>query len=241
MLECSGTYTETRLPIQTLTNNTTYHLAKVMAADLVAIQLAKWYVNADEIIEVLDKQGKIVYYLIDRYDRDADYQIKLENRGFVSFTKKSLEYGPVVIPIKYRLSRERGAIKVKDEFTTDLNLGVYGAYRFRKYGVRYLTGETLKEVPSVSFSIAGFINLGTVTLDSLSTTLGTAPLKGEEEETIGVFSSGLGTMLSLGDLQVGLYSGIDFGFGQNAKNWNYNNRLWLGFGVTYNVNRFWKK
>ena len=212
-----------------------------MPANLTSVSGEMWFKNTNLILKVLNASKTVDYYLVNRWDREADYQLKLENRQLVSTAKKSLEFGPIIIPVKYRFEREKNKIIAPDEFSADINIGIYGGYRFGKYRVRYQSGEVISEMPAVGISVGGFLNVGASTLDSLTTTIGKIPLKKDAKATIGTFSPGVGVMASISNLQIGFYSGIDFGFGKSAKNWNYNNRLWVGFGVAYNINGFWKK
>jgi hypothetical protein len=235
-----GIYTDGTPVYTTLSKETIYYLSKVDPNnnDLIG---TTWYKSTSLKIIVYKEDGiTIDYELVNRYDRDADYRIKLQNRQYISYRKQSLEYGPIIIPIKYRFERNRGTIKAKDEFQSDLNIGVYGGYRLSKYRVRY-EGDNFKELSAVSISIGGFLNVGTTSIDSVSTTLGDEPFKKDEKASIGTFSPGLGIILSVHNLQLGLFGGMDFGFGHNAKQWNYNNRPWIGFGLGYNVSGLWKK
>jgi hypothetical protein len=200
----------------------------------------KWLEYTDEVIEVKDKNGKIVYYLVDRYDRDGDYQLKLQNRQFTSYASRGFEYGPIIIPIKYRFERKRNGIAARDEFQADLNIGIYGGYNFGRYRVR-MEGGSVTELAPISFSVGGFFNVGALTIDTNSTTLADAPLAKEEKASIGILSPGIGAMISLHNLQIGLYTGIDFGIGRSGRKWNYNNAPWIGFGLAYSVSSFWKK
>lgn len=90
-------------------------------------------------------------------------------------------------------------------------------------------------------SFGAFLNVGAASIDSLSTNLSDKPLAKDETSSIGLISPGVGAMFSIHNLQVGLYTGIDFGTDKSAGRWNYNNRLWIGFGIAYNVAGFWKK
>ena len=203
-----------------------------------------WFIHADKIIEVLSTTGAVDYYLVNRYDRDGKYELKVKNRTTFKYSSNRLEYGPITIPIKYRLGYETriegNDIEVDDEFSADLNLGAFLGLNLGSYKARF-EGKTFRQLPSVSGTIGIFSGLSTASLDSLSTTAGANPFSKDEKATIGVFSPGMGIMLNVYNINFGLFTGLDFGFGSNAKNWNYNNRLWLGFGIMYNVNAFWSK
>lgn len=219
-----------------------HYLYKVTADEYPVLSQTTWFKNAGTIIKVFKDSTAIVnYYLVNRWDGGSDYILKLENRHLLSMVQKSLEFGPLIIPIKYRFERIKNKIIAPDEFSTDLNVGVYGGYRIGKYRARYQAGDGIMELSPIGVSLGGFLNVGTASLDSLNTTLGRVPLKKEVKSTIGILSPGVGIMLSVYNLQIGLYTGVDCGFGNSARNWNYNNRGWVGFGIAYNVSGFWKK
>lgn len=236
-LRCSKTYTE-KDTIYRLHKDTTLTLWKSFVADTIS----DWYQNSNLIIEVFSKSDStsIEYYLVNKYDNNADYSIKLENREFLSYQKRSIEFGPITIPFKLRFGYSKNNIPVREEFSADLNLGVYAGYKLGKYRVRY-EGNTLKDLANFSCSVGGFLNLSTASLDSLSTTAGKVPFTKDEKATIGVISPGIGLMLSFYNFQLGAFLGLDVGFGRYAKSWNFNNRPWLGFGLAYNLSSFWKK
>jgi hypothetical protein len=236
-LNCNKSYTEKDTTYR-LQNDTTMTLCKSNVTDTIS----DWYQNSDLIVEVFDKKDptKIDYYLVDKYDNSADYSIKLENREFISYQKSSVEFGPITIPFKLRFGYTKNNIPVKQEFSADLNIGVYAGYKLGRYRVRY-EGTSLKDLSTLSCSIGGFLNLSTASLDSVSTTAGKVPFTKDEKATIGVLSPGIGLMLSVYNFQIGAFLGVDVGFGSYAKSWNFNNRPWLGFGIAYNLSSFWKK
>ncbi|TCC91793.1 hypothetical protein EZ428_08555 [Pedobacter frigiditerrae] len=238
-LDCNGNYIP-KTTLDTLKLPTAYRLWKIDAQNWPDTKDKKWVKTADEIIEVFGVTGNTNYYLVDRYDRNADYQMTLKNREFLSYPTSWLEYGPIIIPVKYRFQREKNGKIAKDQFQSDINIGVYGGYNFGRYRLRN-DGGTLTELTPISFSLGSFINVGTASIDTLATNLSDTPLAKDETSTIGVISPGFGAMLSIHNLQIGLYSGIDLGMGKSAKLWNFRNRPWIGFGIAYNVSGFWKK
>jgi len=223
-----------------------------------SITTQSWFAHSSKIIIVfkdslVDKKifvtpsKTIDYYLVRTVDEDAIYSLKLDNREFVSLYKTSWEFGPVTIPFKKRYGYEKpgengaAAIKVKDDFAADLNVGVFGGYRFGRRRVRY-EAPVMKELANLGLTVGPFVNLSTATLDAASTTAGDTPYGKDEKATIGVLSPGIGAMLDIYNFRVGAFWGKDFGFGGEAKNWNFNNKWWVGLGVGYGITPgFWKK
>ena len=236
-LNCSKQYIE---------KDTTYRLTKDTSVTLwktcIKDTAKSWFKNSDLIIEVFNitETDKVEYYLVNKYDNKADYSIKLDNREFIAYHKRSIEFGPLTIPFKLRFGYTKNNIAIKQEFSADLNLGVYAGYKLGKYRVRY-EGTSLKDLSNVSVSVGGFLNLSSISLDSASTSVGKVPFAKDDKATIGIISPGIGLMVSVYNVQLGAFLGWDVGFGKDAKNWNFNNKPWLGFGLAYNLTGFWKK
>lgn len=198
-----------------------------------------WYIHSDKVIEVYDEDDKIDYYLVNKYDRKANYEMKLENREFISYANRNAEFGPLTIPFKYRFGYTKDTVEVKQQFDADLNIGFFAGYRLGKYRVRY-EGRSFKKLANISCTIGGFLSLSAAKLDENGTTAGKAPFAEGEEASIGVLSPGIGIMLDVYNVNIGGFLGWDVGFGNEAKNWNFNNRPWIGIGIGYNLNGFWK-
>ena len=193
-----------------------------------------WYLKRNTVIKVYDKKGKLDYYLVDNYNQDIDYFLELKNREYLSLRTKKIIFGAVSIPFKYRFSFKENDIEVDSEFTTDFNAGVFGGYNIGRYRVRYENKE-LKELANISFTFGPFLSLSTTEINDKNTTLATIPLEEDESKTIGLFSPGMGAMITVYNFNFGVFGGWDFGYGGSAKKWNYNDRFWLGFGIGYNI------
>lgn len=223
-----------------------------------SITKQSWFIHSTKVIEVFKDSlvggtlaavpSKIIdYYLVRTVDEDATYSLKLDNREFMALYKTSWEFGPLTIPFKKRYGYEKpgengaAAVKVKDDFSADLNVGVFGGYRFGKRRVRY-EAPVMKELANLGVTVGPFVNLSTATLDAGTTTAGEKPYGKDEKATIGVLSPGIGAMLDIYNFRIGAFWGKDVGFGGEAKNWNFNNKWWVGFGVGYSITSgFWKK
>lgn len=202
----------------------------------------EWFKYSDIIIEVY-KDDKIDYYYVNKYDKNGTYMIKLDNREFVSYDKRGFEFGALTIPFKYRFGFTKSVneqeIKVNDEFIAEVNLGLFGGYKFAKYRVRYEGGK-LKDLSNLGCTVGAFLNLSSTSIDSISTVISEQPLKKDEKTSIGVISPGLCVTFTVYNVQIGGFMGWDLGFGQNGKKWNYNGRPWIGFGLGYSLSSFWK-
>ncbi|HAO06642.1 MAG TPA: hypothetical protein DCQ50_06535 [Chryseobacterium sp.] len=239
-LGCDEKYSETS-KITTLNEDTKYNLWRCEVSEISTNP--SFYINSNKVIEVYKTNSTdIDYYLVNKYDKDADYTIQLNNRDYLSLKETELEFGPITIPIKFRPSFTKNNIKIQQDFSSDLNLGIFGGYKIGKYRARYERGIGFTQLPtSFSCTIGGILGLSSTNLDKNNTTVGDNPITTESKQSIGVISPGIGIMFSIYNFQIGLFTGFDIGIGTNSKNWNYNNRNWLGLGLAYNLNNFWKK
>lgn len=235
-LNCEKENDTTKGKKLSLKKDTTYNLFRVDIYD------STLFAQSSSYIEVYDTMNlnKIKYYLVDRYDRQGKYHLKLENREFISYKTRGFEFGPITIPFKYRFEHTENNIKVNSEFIADINIGVFGGYKRGRYRVRK-EGDLMKQLANRSITVGGFVSLSTVTLDSLSTTAGEDPFNKDQTRSIGALSPGLGAMFSVYNFNFGAFIGWDVGFGSGAKNWNFHNKPWIGIGVGYGFTNFWKK
>jgi hypothetical protein len=239
-LQCDNTFIETPT-ITTLSTDTDYDLWKCSTSEI-AIN-PDYYKFSNKVVEVYKSDGTTIdYYLVNKYDRDADYNVQLDNRQLISFKETGFEFGPITIPIKIRPGFTKNNVSVQQEFTGDLNLGAFGGYKIGKYRARYVRGEGFTQLPaSLSCTVGGFLSFSAAGLDKTNTTAGNTPITDDSKKTIGIVSPGIGIMYSIYNFQIGFFGGFDLGVGSNAKNWNYNNKPWMGLGFAYNLSNFWKK
>ncbi|KQT29558.1 hypothetical protein ASG22_19735 [Chryseobacterium sp. Leaf405] len=240
-LLCDRTYSKESSKTQELNINTNYNLWQITNEEMMSDP--DYLKHSNVVIEVYEKDGKTIKsYLVNKYDKDADYTVQIDNRTVLHFKETGVEFGPVTIPIKIRPGFKRNGISVDQEFSSDFNLGAFAGVKIGKYRARYVRGEGFTQLPtSSSATIGGFLSFSTSALDKTSTTASENPIVGDNKKTIGVVSPGIGIMYSIYNFQLGFFGGCDFGLGSDAKNWNYNSKIWMGFGFGYNLSNFWKK
>jgi hypothetical protein len=201
---------------------------------------ATWFKISDQII-VYEADGTTIdYYLVNRYDRNAKYLLELPNRGTITYNSRSLDFGALTIPFKYRYGYNKGDIKVKSDVIAGFNIGLYGGYKLTNYKLKNRSGTYLNNTFS-SLRVGPFINISAATLDSVTTTAGKEPMAKDDKHNIAVLSPGVGIMLDVNGVQFGVYGGWDFGMGSEARNWNYNKKFWLGFGIGYKLTDLFAK
>lgn len=196
---------------------------------------------SDKIIKVFNDQGTVDYLLVDKYNKNNDYTIALENRDYVTFKNSSIVFGPITIPIKYRKGYNKNDIAVNEEFKADLNIGVFGGWTFGKQRFRYERGVGIKELATWSTTIGPFVGFSSETLNKSNTTAGNNPFIGDKTKSIGVVSPGIGIVKTVYNFNFGFYYGWDLGIGKESNNWNFQNKPWLGVGIGYSLTGFWKK
>jgi len=238
VFDCEGNATMTNKPQRILTADEEYYLWKVQPGSTDAS--STWFKVSDRIT-VFKKDGTTVdYYLVNRFDRNAKYILELQNREAISYNSKSLDFGALTIPFKYRFGFKKNGTEIKDDVTANFNIGVYGGYKLTNYSIINKAG-TYTNRTFFSWRVGPFINLSSTTLDSVSTTVGKVPMKKDDKQNIAVLSTGLGLMGDFRGVQIGVYGGWDFGVGSDAGNWNYHKRFWLGFGVGYKITDLFAK
>src|SRR5690606_38098793 len=131
----------------------------------------KWFTHSDIVVAVY-KKDTIHHYLVNKYDRNGKYTFRLENRAFISLPKRSLEFGPVTIPLKYRFGTSATVDGVKrtakNEFIADANIGLFCGYKFARYRVRN-DGGKLRDLSSLGGTIGAYLSLSSTTIESLYT------------------------------------------------------------------------
>lgn len=198
-----------------------------------------WFKHSDRI-EVYDSSGNLEYYLVNRYDRNAKYILKLENRESIRYNSSDIDFGALTIPFKYRFGFNKDGIKIPEDVSANFNVGIYAGIKISNYKLINKAGTFTNSSP-FSLRVGPFLNLAAVALDSVNTTAGIRPYATTEKLNIAVLSTGAGLMFDFKGLQLGAYVGWDFGMGAEAKNWNYHKRFWLGFGLGYKITDLFAK
>lgn len=231
-LDCAGGRIPTVLPRRTLTDAETFTMIKVEPGELGTVSAQSWFNHNTRTIVVFARGSAVpLYYLFDKYQRDADYIIQLRNRDFISFRYRSWNFGAITIPFKFRSGYQIGTTIVENSHETDLNLGVFGGITpWGRYRQR-LEGNELKDLSKLSVTFGGFFGLSSTTLNKASTTAGAKPITDDKEKKLAVISTGIGGMFNIYNFQIGVFYGWDYGIGQEGKNWNYGGHGWWGLGI----------
>lgn len=236
-----------------LKEDITYSLFKVEPSKIKGwgSNIPDWYIHTDKIIEVYKEDHVTIdYYLVNKYDRNALYELKFKNREYISFKTSKWEVGPLTIPFKYRFGFKKDTATVKlnnptdyvdinQEAIADFNVGVFAGYKIHQFGLRKEHGTSIQQ-PGSAITFGTFLNLSAVTLNKGNTRT-SALITDDSSQTIASLSTGFSLMLDIHNINFGLFLGRDLGFGTKAKEWDFNNRTWLGIGIGYNLNGFKKK
>jgi hypothetical protein len=236
-----------------LKKKATYSLLKIAPSVVTAwgTNIPDWYIHTDKIIEVYKADNVTIdYYLVNKYDRNALYELKFKNREYISFRTSKLEIGPLTIPFKYRYGFRKDTasvvqgnktdyVDVNQEAIADFNVGIFAGWKVHQFGIRNEHGTSIQQ-PGSAITVGTFINLSAVTLNKGNTRT-TALITDDSTQTIASLSTGLSVMIDIQNFNFGLFLGRDLGFGSKAKEWDFNNRNWLGVGIGYNLNGFKKK
>lgn len=199
-----------------------------------------WFTHTDLIIEVYMADGNIGYALVDKYDRDVIYELEIKNRVVHTTIERGIAFSPLTLPLKLRYGFTKNGVEVDDQFLADANLGAYFGVKVIRLSSRKEQGKFLK-LPETSLRFGPFLSLAAVSLDKTNTTVGKTPITGDETKSIGTLSYGAGLIINIKSLNVGIFQGWESGFGASAKNWNYNNKPFLGIGLGYKLDNFVKQ
>jgi hypothetical protein len=169
---------------------------------------------------------------------DKTYYIKLKNRQAKSFYYANIELSAVTIPFKFHPGFKKGEIDVAPDFATGINVSTFLGYRLGKTTYMYDKYKGMLNT-KYSASLGGFVSINSVKLDSSSTAIDLKPLK--KETNAPTLSLGGGLVFDIQDFNLGFFVGIDKGIGAEANKWNFNNKLWYGFGIGYKLGVIGKK
>ncbi len=166
------------------------------------------------------------------YHPNTKYFIKLKNREYASFSYTNYEISALTIPFKYHFGFSENDIEIDPVFNADLNISTFVGKRFGKVSYTYDTYKGMIK-KNWSVTVGGFLGLSSQKIDSTSTSLDDNPI--EKEMNVPSFSYGIGAVFNISKFNLGLFLGADKGLGNTAEKWNYDNRLWFGFGFGYKL------
>lgn len=173
-------------------------------------------------------------------NNDAEYFFTLENRHYQPFFFDAAEIGAITIPFRFRSSYSKGAIDVPSTLSTDINVGLYGGYTLGRVIYNYQKNADPSPKEQLNFTFGPFASLSSVSLDKANTITADEPITGDTKYNVAAFSTGLGLVAAVNKVRFGFFYGFDFGIGNLAKKWDYNQKPWFGFGFGFNVISFGK-
>ncbi len=139
---------------------------------------------------------------------------------------------PISIPFKIHLPSN----DVKEQISTGINLSV--GYSFKSIYKSYLpvmlgTDPTKligHNIRTFDFSITPIAGITVIDL----TDKNTVPSISASKKVFGL-STGVMGVVGILNFDLGIGLGIDHGFGNDAKSWNYQTKPWLGFAVGFDI------
>lgn len=164
------------------------------------------------IITIPAQPEKELYFFIPFVDFDKVCARPVSNHSFT--------VGIPTIPAKLRSGNGgEGEDARYFRFEGNLSLGLSGGWKYsfgedNKYAINTLVGFTIASVDVDSFTTKGRVNSNT---------------------SAASFSPHFGFVFDVKSFQVGLYTGIDFLYGEPNKYWVYRNQPWLGIGIGYSL------
>jgi len=158
------------------------------------------------------QQSTQIYFLIPFIEFDKVCEKPTSNHSFT--------VGIPTIPAKLRFGNGgKGEDARYFRFEGNLSLGLSGGWKYSfgedgKYAINTLLGFTVASVSVDSLTTKGRVNSNT---------------------SAASFSPHFGFVFDVQSFQFGLYTGIDFLYGEPNKYWVYRNQPWLGIGIGYSL------
>jgi len=155
--------------------------------------------------------------------------------GYMSFTYSTTEIGVATVPFRYRFGRQKDTIHVPNDASANISVGVYVG---RKWGRTHFYGDKAKMANSLSLTVGAFFAPTVIPLSPTNTfpttdTVITKQIANKPNE-LGI-STGIAAMLSIRDLSVGFFGGVDLPLSGSSKLWYYAKKPWIGFGIGYKI------
>ncbi len=151
------------------------------------------------------------------------------------------EIGVATVPFKLRKGFSKDTTVVPSDASASINVGIYIG---RKWGSGHFFADKTKSRNAFSFTVGGFAAPAIIPISAdnsfpVSDPVLTKQLKAKTNQA-GVSFGGLG-VFSINDFNFGLYFGVDYAFGPIGKNWYYQGRPWVGFGIGYKLSMLGEK
>lgn len=168
--------------------------------------------TADGVITKAAQVEKELYFFIPITYFDSVCGKPISNHSFT--------VGIPIIPAKLRFGNGgKGDDARYFRFEGNLSLGLSGGWKYsfgedNKYAINTLVGFTVASVAVDSLTTKGRVNSNT---------------------SAASFSPHFGFVFDVQSFQFGLYTGIDFLYGEPNNYWVYRNQPWLGIGIGYSL------
>ncbi len=169
-------------------------------------------------------------------------QLKLSDAiPYVPVHYRLWEIGVATVPFKLRSGYSRDSIHVPSDASAGINLGIYAG---RKWGSTHFFADKTRSKNAYSFTLGGFAGPTIVPINDGNSfpstdSIVTKQLKAKTNQA-GISFGGL-AVVNINDFTFGLYFGVDYAFGSYGKNWYYQGRPWIGFGIGYKLSTLGEK
>lgn len=167
------------------------------------------------------------------------YALHLKNNERVTFTTSFWYATGLTIPLRYWPGYDGPESSVGPRATGALNGGVMIGFRGGWTDYKFVRHGDRRPEPVVHVGFGPFVGLTLLNVDMDTSTQSVVPgappdttsAVARDGSTIAL-SAGAGLLLTVRDFTVGLFLGIDHGFGELGDNWDFQDRLWFGIGLT---------
>lgn len=157
-------------------------------------------------------------------DRLYYYKLTSGEEFKLKFTEVTVS--ALTIPLKYRFKVNDS---ISENYTASINLNGFLGISTGKSNFMYRKGVDSKiNTEKYSFGVLG--GFSTVKLTTKNSKILEKKLNNN-----GLLSVGIGATYSFNKINVGGFYGYDFALGQDATDWNYNGKPWLGIALGYSL------
>ncbi|WP_282087084.1 hypothetical protein [Aquimarina algiphila] len=154
---------------------------------------------------------------------------KLKNRQSLKLRFNAITITGVTIPIKYRF---KGKGDIEEEFSTSFNLNFLAGYSFGKQ-LFFHRKKVGNKTNTTKWTVGAFFGGNAVELNE-----GNSRLEEGKVYNQGALSYGGALGYSFNKINVAAFVGWDRIVGANRDVWKYNDKVWIGFGVGYDLFKF---
>jgi hypothetical protein len=160
-----------------------------------------------------------------------EYGIKFRNRESAVFPSRGLQIRALVLPLKLRHAYQSDTVHVRTRAEASISGNFFLGHRWGSEKYFYERGAARN--PYTRFHITPGIFLGASIVSVGGETSRAATVRLPDSYPLGALSGGGGVLVGWRNISLGVFRGWDYGLGNSAKYWDFNQRPYWAFGITF--------